>query len=268
MDVVLVAGGVLIACMLAYYLHRASLREGAKMRETHATVVERRAEEDRAREMEHAARKGELAQRIDAVIDGHVRTLARKRTQMLRTDDYGNRLADGVEEWREAREYFFEHVVQRDIDDAAIQPGYALRRIDERVVQHIEAEGDPGLYGSPSGMSGVEYEQYCALLLERCGWSVRLTRGSGDQGVDILAERESRRVVIQCKNYSSPVGNKAVQEVVAAKGFEKADYSAVVSNASYTPAAKELATANNVLLLHHSELSELWGSIAASRTES
>ena len=106
-------------------------------------------------------------------------------------------------------------------------------------------------------MSPQQYERYCAKLLSDSGWKTNLTKTTGDQGIDIIAFKDGETVVIQCKKYSRSVGNKAVQEVFAAKGFAKAKAAAVVSNAGYTRAAKELANSLGVELLHHSELSEL-----------
>lgn len=40
-------------------------------------------------------------------------------------------------------------------------------------------------------MEGHEFEYYCAKLLVKCGFEeVQVTKGSGDYGVDILAEKE------------------------------------------------------------------------------
>jgi restriction system protein len=90
--------------------------------------------------------------------------------------------------------------------------------------------------------------------LRRAGWDARLTTITGDQGTDIIAERDGKRVVVQCKFYSKPVGNKAVQEVAAAKQHERADQAVVVSNAAYTKAARQLAGTTGVFLLHHDDL--------------
>jgi len=64
-------------------------------------------------------------------------------------------------------------------------------------------------------------------------------------------------VAIQCKKYSNPVGNKAVQEVTSGATFHNAEYAVVVSNSSYTASARQLAAKSGVLLLHHSELGRL-----------
>jgi len=102
-----------------------------------------------------------------------------------------------------------------------------------------------------------EFENFCAELLESQGWKVQLGKGTQDQGVDILCEKDGERVCIQCKQYSQPVGNKAVQEVYAGMKFSGANKAAVVSNATFTPSARQLASTNKVLLLHYDELKNL-----------
>ena len=62
-------------------------------------------------------------------------------------------------------------------------------------------------------MEGHDFEYYCAELLKNNGfYNVSVTQGSGDQGIDVLAEKGGVKYGIQCKCYSSDIGNKAVQE--------------------------------------------------------
>lgn len=103
-------------------------------------------------------------------------------------------------------------------------------------------------------MAPTDYELHCALLLRSVGWDAQTTVASGDQGADIIAHRGGVVLVVQCKLYSQPVGNSAVQEISAARLHQRADYAAVVSNASFTPAARQLAMTNGLYLLHHEEL--------------
>ena len=81
------------------------------------------------------------------------------------------------------------------------------------------------------------------------GVSNYLTPGGGDQGIDIIAEINGSRVGIQCKRYNSPVGNKAVQEVIAGKNFYGLDSVCVVSTGGYTRSAQLLAKRAKVVLL-------------------
>lgn len=66
--------------------------------------------------------------------------------------------------------------------------------------------------GANTKEKGVAFEDYCADLLIKNGFkNVRTTKGSGDHGVDILAENMDTTYAIQCKNYSGSVGNSAVE---------------------------------------------------------
>jgi restriction system protein len=115
-------------------------------------------------------------------------------------------------------------------------------------------------------MSPREFEHYCAAVLREMKWKARVTQASGDQGVDIVAEKRGMRIVIQCKKYSKPVGNRAVQEIVAAIAHEGARRGVVVATADYTPAAVKLAASNQVLLLHHADLRRIDRLLARSAT--
>ncbi len=103
-------------------------------------------------------------------------------------------------------------------------------------------------------MDPIEFERHCAEAMRLAGWSAETTKGSGDQGVDVVAERAGIRVVLQCKRYNTSVGNKAVQEAFAAKTFARAQHAAVVTNSQFTPAARALAASTGVLLLHFTDL--------------
>ncbi len=91
-------------------------------------------------------------------------------------------------------------------------------------------------------MDGLQFEHRCAELLRYRGFhKVTVTKGSGDQGVDILAQKNGLKYGIQCKYYSHPVGNKAIQEAYAGADFYDCDAAMVMTNNTFTRAARELA---------------------------
>ena len=106
-------------------------------------------------------------------------------------------------------------------------------------------------------MSPIEFERCCADYLGLNGWEAETTKGSGDQGADVVARKGGHLLVVQCKKYGKPIGNRAVQEVIAARVYGQATAAAVVSNQTYTPAARQLAEKASVLLLHFTELGNL-----------
>lgn len=98
-------------------------------------------------------------------------------------------------------------------------------------------------------MEGHDFEYWSASLLRKIGFThVEVTPGSGDQGVDILAQKEGVKYAIQCKRYSHDLGNKPVQEVHAGKSMYNCHVGAVITNQYFTAGAKELAKATGVLL--------------------
>lgn len=98
-------------------------------------------------------------------------------------------------------------------------------------------------------MSGSEFEEFCATMLEKSGFeNVQISGKSGDQGVDILAKKDGIKYAIQCKCYSSDLGNTPVQEVFAGKNFYNCHVGAVMTNRFFTEGGRKLAEATGILL--------------------
>lgn len=191
----------------------------------------------------------------------HVRTLATKRAHMLSPDEYGN---ISEEAWDKHLNTFIKKTLlpefqRRKIDHLLAQDpkrhaGRLRTRINRIVDRHQLA--NPAVEFDEA-MTGREFELYCRDVLHEAGWHAALTPGSGDQGADIIAEKDGKRVVIQCKFYNGTVGNKAVQEAYAAAAFQDAPYAVVVTNSVYTKSAHQLAHKNGVLLMQHTDLARL-----------
>ena len=105
--------------------------------------------------------------------------------------------------------------------------------------------------------TGLDYEKVITNKLKELGFNAKTTKASGDQGADVLADKGGVSFAIQCKLYSKPVGNKAVQEANAARDFYKKDYAVVVSNAGYTKSARTAANACDVILINDTQLEKL-----------
>jgi restriction system protein len=191
----------------------------------------------------------------------HVRTLATKRVHMLSPDEYGN---VSEEAWDKHLNTFIKKTLLPEFQRKKINhllandPKRSAARLRTRINRIIDGYQPAELTVEfDETMTGREFELYCRDVLHEAGWHAALTPGSGDQGADIIAEKDGSRVVIQCKFYSGTVGNKAVQEAYAAAAFQDAPYAVVVTNSVYTKSAHQLAHKNGVLLMHHSDLDRL-----------
>lgn len=118
-------------------------------------------------------------------------------------------------------------------------------------------------------LSHRDLEHHVAAVLNALpGWRAEATRGSGDQGADVIAVSPGKvRIAIQVKHYTNNVGNKAVQEIVAAKALYRSTEAVVfTSGPGYTRAAQELARANGVKLWGPDELFRLQALAAQKQT--
>ena len=106
-------------------------------------------------------------------------------------------------------------------------------------------------------MSGTQFEFFCADILRKNGFiNVEVTQGSGDHGIDIIAEKDDISYAIQCKCYSSNIGNSAVQQAHTGKSLYKKDIAAVLTNRYFTQQAKDEAQQLGVKLWDRDKLNE------------
>lgn len=105
-------------------------------------------------------------------------------------------------------------------------------------------------------MTGSEFEGFVSIMLQKMGYSTGITPHSGDQGIDIIAERNGLRIGIQAKCYSGKVANSAIQEVVAGLRYYSLSKAIVITNSEFTSSAKKLAAANDVVLWDRNMLKE------------
>ncbi len=103
-------------------------------------------------------------------------------------------------------------------------------------------------------ITGWEFEERLAEYFAQRGYHAKATKGSGDQGVDVLLTKDGYTVVVQAKLWQGPVSNKAVQEVYAGMAHYNAQEAWVVTPSSFTESAKALARTTGVRLLTIREL--------------
>jgi restriction system protein len=186
---------------------------------------------------------------------------------MLSPDEYGNMSEDP---WNRHLNTFIKKTLLPDFQRRMIDhllangPKRHLGRLRSRIDRIVDRYqmSTPSDTEFEDPMTGREFEVYCREILQEAGWHAALTLGSGDQGADIIAEKDGSRLVIQCKFYNGTVGNKAVQEAYAAAALQDAHHAVVVTNSVFTKSAHQLAHKNSVLLMHHTDLPRLGLTVA------
>lgn len=105
-------------------------------------------------------------------------------------------------------------------------------------------------------MSGAEFENFITYLFNQLGYKASNTKLSGDQGIDVIAEKGNTILAIQCKCFHSSVGNHAIMEAFTGAKYYNADKCMVITNSFFTKSAKELAYKTGVILWDRQILKE------------
>lgn len=134
---------------------------------------------------------------------------------------------------------------------------YKVRKMERRLGSGSDSTVRKILIDEIDTLNGVEFEKFLLDLFSNLGYRVEQTKGSGDQGVDVLAYKNDECVAIQAKCYSSSVGNSAVQQVAAGMRHYNSEKGMVVTNNYFTSSAKELAQSNGIILWDRDKLSEM-----------
>jgi restriction system protein len=91
-------------------------------------------------------------------------------------------------------------------------------------------------------IDGKKFEKFLEALFVRMGYSVKFLSTGSDQGADlILIDKVGSHWAVQAKRWAKPVGNRAVQEVIAAMQYHGCDQGLVITNSSFTAQAVDLA---------------------------
>lgn len=100
-----------------------------------------------------------------------------------------------------------------------------------------------------TAMSGAEFERFVGKLYTRLGYSVSLTRGGADQGVDLILCKDGQQIAVQAKRWAGPVGNKAVQEAIAGKLYYGCSHAMIITTSTFSNSAVALAAKDPAISL-------------------
>ncbi|WP_175540365.1 restriction endonuclease [Halomonas sp. QHL1] len=232
--------------------------------------------------------------KAETIIREHGEVLKRKKNQNLYKDEYG---ISNVSKWESERNYFVKKVLlpklkqscESDKRHESFRDSFLCwvdchddkevivfweRKVDDWINEATcfsndlmtDFEDEEYLEYDDS-MTGVEYEDYIEALAYNYGWEPTRTPATGDHGADVIITDGDIRIAIQCKKYSSPVGNKSVQEVYSAKDFYECDHAVVVTNSSFTTSARQVADSLNVRLVYHGDLQQTLESLSNDETD-
>ena len=207
-------------------------------------------------------------QRLSDDVKKHQDALISHYHRTLKTDEYGQTCD---KKWILEVERFLKTVNYGRMKHERVTNPYHVTELVEAIIEKREnttdsISTDESVFKRRKVNDAWDFEKLCAEELKRIGWNAFGSSGGADQGIDVIATKGNKKLILQCKLYGSTIGNKAVQEAIAGRAFESADYAAVVAPNGFTKSAYELAFKTGVLLLHPSELENIDEMLTLDRT--
>lgn len=109
-------------------------------------------------------------------------------------------------------------------------------------------EIDLGLSDNFASIHWMEFEKLMGKLFEKMGYrNIRVTKATGDYGIDIIAKRRNRVVAVQCKKWrDGVVSNKDIQGAIGAASYYRAKKLIFITTARFTREAIEQAEGSSL----------------------
>lgn len=134
----------------------------------------------------------------------------------------------------------------------------AVHILTDKQYLQIKKKADVTLSVIDKISNGHDFEYLLADMLRDIGYcNVEVTKGSGDMGADILAEKDEIRYAIQCKRYKNQVDTAAVQQILSGLQYYHCHIGVVVTNSTFTIGARDLARETQVVLWDRSYLQKI-----------
>lgn len=109
--------------------------------------------------------------------------------------------------------------------------------------------------------NGLDFERQVHALLKNMGFEAEITKASGDGGIDIIAHSKEHitggKYIIQCKDWSKPVGEPPVRDLFGVVTAESANKGILITTSTFTAPAINFAAGKPLELIDGAKFDQL-----------
>lgn len=110
-------------------------------------------------------------------------------------------------------------------------------------------------------LKGAKFERALARLYTDMGYSVEQTKGSGDEGIDLILRKNNKEIIVQCKGHEKPIGVGAVRDLYGVMMHSGAERAVLACPTGFTDGVRKFANGKPIDLLAAKELVEMAESV-------
>lgn len=108
---------------------------------------------------------------------------------------------------------------------------------------------------------GRSLEEQTLLLVKMMGFRATTTKKTHDGGIDIIAFSDDPiikgKYIIQCKDYSGPVGEPPIRDLYGVVQSERANKGILITTSTFTKAARDFASGKPIELIDGNQFKKL-----------
>ena len=109
-------------------------------------------------------------------------------------------------------------------------------------------------YWQNSQQNGLRFENDIGKLYRTLGYNVKITKGSGDGGVDLILKKNGITTIVQCKAHKHQVGPNDVRALWGVREDFNATHAIFIAYSGVTKGAQDFARGKNLELLNVHDL--------------
>lgn len=113
-------------------------------------------------------------------------------------------------------------------------------------------------------LSGRQFELEIAKLYQGLGYSAEICRQGGDEGIDIILERDSERIAVQCKAHNNRISPSVARDLAGTMLHHKFEHGIIASTNGFTNGTIDFCRNKKIKLISMNEILEMYEELKKS----
>jgi restriction system protein len=110
-------------------------------------------------------------------------------------------------------------------------------------------------------LSGHAFEKALGKVFQQSGYEAEVTKGSGDEGIDLILTDKNGRIAVQAKNHAKPVAPAVARDLFGAMQHGNFDRGMIVSSGGFTKNVYEFVSGKKIELVGLQEVIKMVNSL-------